>query len=69
MIYLCRNVSIAFADRCSHAIIQLRTASLLRVRRCSIAYEASLSESDTNVPAQMADEPARAVLASYVSHN
>ena len=30
---------------------------------------ASLGESDTNVPAQMADEPARAVLASYVSHN
>ena len=37
--HLCRNVSIAFAERCSHVILQLRTASQHRVHSCSIAYE------------------------------
>ena len=32
-------------------------------------YAAVVIAIDTRVPAQMADEPARAVLASYVSHN
>ena len=37
--HLCRNVSIAFAERCSYAILQLRTLSRLAVRSCIIACE------------------------------
>ena len=37
--HLCRNVSIAFAERCPHAILQLRTLCWLAVRSCSIACE------------------------------
>ena len=64
---ICAGTLVSLLPRDAHTMLQPHTASQHSVRSCSIACEHL--ESDTNVPAQMADEPARAVLALYVSHN
>ena len=58
-----------FAEQCSYAILQLRTLYSLAVRSCSITNEHCSAKIHTQAPPQIVDELARAVLASYFSHN
>ena len=67
---ICAGTLVSISPRdAPHAILQLMYSVLTGSTQLQYRVRASLGEIDTNVPAQMADEPARAVLASYVSHN